>query len=170
MIQEVPRTGAWQAIVHGVARVGHDFSILAWRTPWIEEPGGLQSMGSQRVRYNWVTKQQAGSVSILWNLALSAPFAHPSGPLHWGNHAIGFLCMLHEMFYICTSNYTAFSRAYLIQWEMTIAFYIHCSASCLLFNLIIYLGISSYWFTERFLILFCLFIATQYSIVCSILL
>ena len=25
------------------------FSILAWRIPWIEEPGGLQSMGSQRV-------------------------------------------------------------------------------------------------------------------------
>ena len=25
-------------------------SILAWRIPWIEEPGGLQSMGSQRVR------------------------------------------------------------------------------------------------------------------------
>ena len=25
-------------------------SILAWRTPWTEEPGGLQSMGSQRVR------------------------------------------------------------------------------------------------------------------------
>ena len=25
-------------------------SILAWRTPWTEEPGGLQSIGSQRVR------------------------------------------------------------------------------------------------------------------------
>ena len=25
-------------------------SILAWRTPWTEEPGGLQSMRSQRVR------------------------------------------------------------------------------------------------------------------------
>ena len=25
------------------------FSILAWRIPWKEEPGGLQSMGSQRV-------------------------------------------------------------------------------------------------------------------------
>ena len=24
--------------------------ILAWRIPWTEEPGGLQSMGSQRVR------------------------------------------------------------------------------------------------------------------------
>ena len=27
-------------------------SILAWRTPWTEEPGGLQSMGSQRVRHD----------------------------------------------------------------------------------------------------------------------
>ena len=26
------------------------FSILAWRMPWTEEPGGLQSVGSQRVR------------------------------------------------------------------------------------------------------------------------
>ena len=24
-------------------------SVLAWRTPWTEEPGGLQSIGSQRV-------------------------------------------------------------------------------------------------------------------------
>ena len=27
-------------------------SILAWRIPWTEEPGGLQSMKSQRVRHN----------------------------------------------------------------------------------------------------------------------
>ena len=26
------------------------FSILAWEIPWIEEPGGLQSMGSQKSR------------------------------------------------------------------------------------------------------------------------
>ena len=30
-------------------------SILAWRIPWTEEPGGPQSTGSQRVRYDWVT-------------------------------------------------------------------------------------------------------------------
>ena len=30
-------------------------SILSWRIPWTEEPGGLQSMESQRVRYNLVT-------------------------------------------------------------------------------------------------------------------
>ena len=27
-------------------------SILAWRIPWTEKPGGLQSMGSQRVGHN----------------------------------------------------------------------------------------------------------------------
>ena len=27
--------------------------ILAWRIPWTEEPGGLQSIGSQRVRYDF---------------------------------------------------------------------------------------------------------------------
>ena len=27
-------------------------SILAWRIPWMEEPGGLQSLGSQRVRHD----------------------------------------------------------------------------------------------------------------------
>ena len=30
-------------------------SILAWRIPWTEEPGGLQSMGSQRVEHDWAT-------------------------------------------------------------------------------------------------------------------
>ena len=31
-------------------------SILAWRIPWTEEPGGLQSMGWQRVEHDLVTK------------------------------------------------------------------------------------------------------------------
>ena len=30
-------------------------STLAWRIPWTEEPGGLQSMGSQRFGQDWVT-------------------------------------------------------------------------------------------------------------------
>ena len=33
-------------------------SILAWRIPWTEEPGGLQSTGSQRIRHDLVSKQQ----------------------------------------------------------------------------------------------------------------
>ena len=30
------------------------FSILGWEIPWTEEPGGLQSMGLQRVRHDLV--------------------------------------------------------------------------------------------------------------------
>ena len=30
-------------------------STLAWKIPWMEEPGGLQSMGSLRVGHDWVT-------------------------------------------------------------------------------------------------------------------
>ena len=33
-------------------------SVLAWKIPWTEEPGRLQSMGSQRVGHNLVTEQQ----------------------------------------------------------------------------------------------------------------
>ena len=35
-------------LVKGMATLS---SIFAWDSPWTEEPGGLQSMGSQRVRY-----------------------------------------------------------------------------------------------------------------------
>ena len=39
-------------------------SILAWRIPWTEEPGGLQSIGLQRVGHDWATKHQHIQVSI----------------------------------------------------------------------------------------------------------
>ena len=35
--------------------VATHFSIVAWRIPWTEEPGGLQSMGPQRVRQDRAT-------------------------------------------------------------------------------------------------------------------
>ena len=63
--------GAWWATVHGVAKSQtrlRDFtftfismlekamaphsSTLAWKIPWMEEPGGLQSMGSLRVGHD----------------------------------------------------------------------------------------------------------------------
>ena len=39
------------------AMVTHS-SILAWRITWTEEPGVLQSMGSQRLRHDLATEQQ----------------------------------------------------------------------------------------------------------------
>ena len=47
-------------------------SILAWRIPWTEEPGGLQPMGSQKVRHdlNDLTPMHAN-----WNLKRQSDFA-----------------------------------------------------------------------------------------------
>ena len=46
-------------------------SILAWRIPWREEPGGLQSMGLQRVRWDLVSKQQQYTTSTTFLVFLS---------------------------------------------------------------------------------------------------
>ena len=50
-------------------------SILAWRIPWTEEPGGLQSTGSQRVGHVWATKRSASQrLLYLWHPGLVAPW------------------------------------------------------------------------------------------------
>ena len=45
----VPSLGREDPLEEGMAT--HS-SIVAWRTPWTEEPGGLWSIGSQRVEHN----------------------------------------------------------------------------------------------------------------------
>jgi len=37
--------------------------IIAWKIPWIEEPGRLQSMGHERVGHDWATKQHFPYIS-----------------------------------------------------------------------------------------------------------
>ena len=73
--------GAWWAAVHGIAKSRtwlNDFtftfhfhalakemathsSVLAWRIPGTEEPGGLLSMGSHRVGHNWLSSSSSSS-------------------------------------------------------------------------------------------------------------
>ena len=49
-------------------------NILTWRIPWTEEPGGLQSMESQRVRQDSATSTSCtriiylNTTSVLWNV------------------------------------------------------------------------------------------------------
>ena len=72
-------------------------SILAWRIPSTEEPGGLQSMGLQRVRHDWGTNSSTVTfigpllyLNFEWwhkplNRRASSWLAHPGGALshHW---------------------------------------------------------------------------------------
>ena len=41
------------------------YSVLAWKIPWREEPGGLQSVGSQRVWHTWATEHEHGRKRLL---------------------------------------------------------------------------------------------------------
>ena len=41
--------------------------FLPGEFPWTEEPGGVQSMGSQRVKHNWVTKHTHTHIHTHWN-------------------------------------------------------------------------------------------------------
>ena len=50
-------------------------SILAWESPWTEEPGGLQPMGFQRVRHDLVTEQEF--INILCLNAISSLYLKP---------------------------------------------------------------------------------------------
>ena len=95
-------SGAWWAAVHGVTKsqiLLSDFtfhfhaleremathsSVLAWRIPGTGEPGGLQSMGSLRVRYDWVT-----SLFTFHVHALAREMATHSGVLAWRIPGIG---------------------------------------------------------------------------------
>ena len=59
-------------------------STLAYKIPWMEEPGGLQSMGSQRVGHDLATKQQlqglANTGLLKWGIC-KLKFAHYSSVL-----------------------------------------------------------------------------------------
>ena len=87
--------GAWWAAVHGVARsrtqlsdftfIFHSHalekemaahsSILAWRISGPEEPGGLLSMGSHRVGYDWSDLAAAAAAIALQELGIFPPLA-----------------------------------------------------------------------------------------------
>ena len=49
-------------------------SILAWRIPWIQEPGRLQSMTSHRVGHDWVTNTFAFIFDFLWSIIFTFSF------------------------------------------------------------------------------------------------
>ena len=79
-------------------------SVLAWRIPWTEDPGGLQSMGSQRVGHDW--SDLARTHHFTWpNVLYRFPQVqyrvlrcnklHPQGA--FSNLAVSFLPPVHPL-------------------------------------------------------------------------
>ena len=80
-------------------------SILAWRIPWTEEPGGLQSIRSQRVAHDWSdlagTHMQSSNSNQLWKPKDSAEALHEG----WGT-AEGGIRQYSKLLRIYYSNKT----------------------------------------------------------------
>ena len=103
--------GAWKAAVHGVAEgrtwlsdftftfhfhaleeaMATHSSVLAWKIPGTREPGGLQSMGSQRVGYDW-SDLAAATISVYLHIICTLIF----------ELIVSHLCILHQSLHICS--------------------------------------------------------------------
>ena len=69
---------------------GNPSSILAWRIPWTEEPGGLQSMGLQRFGHDWshlacthIQKDLLGHKETLFLIFENSPYCFPRWLHQW---------------------------------------------------------------------------------------
>ena len=93
-------------------------SILAWKIPGMEEPGRLQSRGSQRVGHDWGTSLalsfqtcQVAFEASMWFVNIFPPHkTHPNCPLVIRSKHFVFSSVTHSMlFLISRSSYSLFS-------------------------------------------------------------
>ena len=67
-------------------------NILAWEIPWTEEPDGLQSMGSQIVRYNHHQQQQQNTYTYMCVCVYTCVYTH----IHLAVKYVSCVICLHE--------------------------------------------------------------------------
>ena len=107
---------------------GTPLQYSCWRIPWTEEPGRLQSMGSQRVRHDWVTSfllpvhRTARELPFL--LLLLSLLRNPASPgcllrpcVHWG--CLVEAALVHQDFLFSTSI-LALWVAFLLLWVIRV--------------------------------------------------
>ena len=104
-------------------------SILAWRIPWTEEPGGLQCMRSQRVRHDWATQHSTYSKNktqhilpmyyLFYFLSLPAPRMLCT--------KAGVSCVLFTALFSPPGTYWVFNKCWIISASVTVIISIRCT-------------------------------------------
>ena len=88
-------------------------STLAWKIPWMEEPGGLQTMGLQRVRQDWAT-----SLS-LFPFKAQKTFYSLKGPIE-APLVNSFIWIVKLVFWLCRAVFWLFLWGFLINRSASI--------------------------------------------------
>ena len=85
-------------------------SVLAWRIPWMEEPGGLQSMGSQRVGHDRATSLSLSQIVRKWLGNILGRLMEDKDYFHFSEVCLCILISVHP----CVSrNKSSFSCLYI---------------------------------------------------------
>ena len=127
MVQHVPtmqetrvQSLGWEDLLEK-AMATHSIT-LAWKIPWMEEPGRLQSMGSQRVRHDWATSLSfspcvLSHFSHVWLFAtpwtVACQTVHGDSP--GKNSRVGCHALLQRIFPTQGSNLCLFC---LLHWQV----------------------------------------------------
>ena len=106
-------------------------SILAWRIPWTEEPGGLQSMGSQRVGHNWVINTLTRFYSLRPQLFKETTEKQFHSKIYFNQ--LGFTFMAQKSFLMMNKVCTRMGEIHRDKWNIDIIVFIDSSGqvSCM---------------------------------------
>ena len=91
-------------------------STLAWKIPWAEEPGGLQSMGLLRVRHNWTTSLSLFTFMCWRRKWQPTPVFLPRESQGWGS-LLGFRLWGHTVRHNW-SNLAAAAMPFKFEWTV----------------------------------------------------
>ena len=86
-------------------------SVLAWRIPWTEEPGGLLSRGLHRVRHGW-----SNLACMHWEFLGFERIYFSSSPMSLGRHQYFFCSLLSQFFTNIQTWKSHFAPLFLFPW------------------------------------------------------
>ena len=128
-------------------------STLAWKIPWMEEPGRLQSVRSQRVRHDWATslshskelKLPANNKHKIISKATEQSWKHivQSQTFSWLQLSLIFELQFHERLWTKTTYLSHFQ--FPDQWEPCEIINVDCYLKLLGFRIICYAALDSYY-------------------------
>ena len=128
-------------------------STLAWRIPWTEEPGGLQSMGSLRVGHNWAT-----SLSFFtfmhwrrkWQPTQHSCLENPRDGGAWWAAVYGVTQSRTRLKWLSSLSSRTWDSNTWILWHSLITYSKFCYLSFLINRIPVLLGISMYLQIKQF--------------------